>query len=296
MVSLKTKKVGDKSYYYLGHTYRENGKVKYKEIYLGTKVPTNLVDIKKRFLLDIYKERWFTVFERIKEGYSKDQKTMPLSVKEKELERFASKFTYDTNRIEGSSLSYKNVVQLLERGISPKDKPIWDIKEAESHKRVFFEMLSYDKDLTLGLTLRWHKELFGETKKDLAGRLRHYRVYISGSMHKPPPAEEVEMRITELFKWYSRESKKMNPVELAALLHLKFETIHPFGDGNGRIGRLIMNFVLHHNGYPMLDIKYTNRMDYYRALEKSNVKGDETAFVQWFFKRYVKDNGEYLKV
>jgi Fic family protein len=157
-------------------------------------------------------------------------------------------------------------------------------------------MLNFDGDLSLGITLKWHKELFGETKKDLAGKLRYYRVYISGSMHKPPPPEEVEMCIDELFKWYSRESKKMNAVELAALLHLKFETIHPFGDGNGRIGRMIMNFVLHHNGYPMLDIRYINRMDYYKALEKSNVREDETAFVQWFFKRYVKENGGYLKV
>ena len=294
MVSLKTKKVGDKTYYYLSHTYREKGKVKYKEVYLGTKVPSDLVSIKSKLLLDIYKEKWFTVFERIKKGYTKEQKILPLEVKEKELERFASKFTYDTNRIEGSSLSYKNVVQLLERGISPKDKPIWDIKEAEAHKKVFFEMLKYDGDLSLAITLKWHKELFSETKKDLAGKLRIYRVYISGSMHKPPPPEEVEMRITDLFKWYSRESKKMNPVELAALLHLKFETIHPFGDGNGRIGRMIMNFVLYHNGYPMLDIKYTNRMDYYKALEKSNVKEDETAFVQWLFKRYIKENKEYL--
>lgn len=226
----------------------------------------------------------------------KSKRTRHLKQKEKELDRFASKFTYDTNRIEGSSLSYKNVVQLLERGITPKDKPMDDIKEAEAHKRVFFEMLKFNGNLSLGVTLKWHKELFGETKKELAGRLRNYRVYISGSMHKPPPPEEVEMRIVELFRWYSRESDRTNAVELAALLHLKFETIHPFGDGNGRIGRMIMNFVLHHNGYPMLDIKYTNRIDYYKALEKSSIKGDETAFVQWFFKRYVTENGEYLKV
>ncbi len=296
MVSLKTKKVGDKTYYYLSHTYREKDKVKYKEVYLGTTVPSDIIGIKSKFLLDIYKEKWFTVFDKIKKGYSKEQRIMPVAAKEKELERFASKFTYDTNRIEGSSLSYKNVVQLLERGVSPKDKPLWDIKEAEAHKKVFYEMLSFKGDLSLGITLKWHRELFDETKKDLAGKLRYYRVYISGSLHKPPPPEEVEMRMSELFKWYSKESGKMNPVELAALLHLKFETIHPFGDGNGRIGRMIMNFVLHHNGYPMLDIKYTNRRDYYKALEKSNVKEDETAFVQWFFKRYVKENKEYLEM
>lgn len=87
----------------------------------------------------------------------------------------------------------------------------------------------------------------------------------------------------------------MNPVELAARAHIKFETVHPFGDGNGRIGRLVMNFILHKKDYPMLDIKYAGRRGYYTALERSNVKEDEDIFVQWFFRKYLKENKRYLR-
>jgi Fic family protein len=87
----------------------------------------------------------------------------------------------------------------------------------------------------------------------------------------------------------------MHPLELAALAHLKFESIHPFGDGNGRIGRILMNFILNKNGYPMLDIKYEKRNSYYNALEMAQVKKDERKFVVWFFGRYIKENRRYLK-
>lgn len=293
MVTLKKRKVSGKTYYYLGHTYRDGSKLKYKEIYLGNKIPKNIDRMKKDLMLEIYKKKWFVLFEKIKKGYSKELSVMPSEMKEKELENFAVKFTYDTNRIEGSKLSFKDTAELLEMGISPKNKPMSDIKEAEAHKKVFYEMLKSDK-ISLGIILKWHEELFGETKKGIAGKLREYQAYISGSEFTPPPAEAVQSYIIEFFKWYYNE--KMNPVELAALAHLKFESIHPFGDGNGRIGRLVMNFILNYNKYPMLDIKYSDRRGYYNALERSSVKNNDAIFVQWFFKKYLKENNRYFKI
>jgi Fic family protein len=90
------------------------------------------------------------------------------------------------------------------------------------------------------------------------------------------------------FTWYNVNKKKLNPVELAALVHLKFVTIHPFGDGNGRSTRLMMNHVLNTYDYPLMDIDYTDRRSYYTALEKSQRKGDDLPFLQWFMKRYLK--------
>ncbi|MBU4493217.1 MAG: Fic family protein, partial [Nanoarchaeota archaeon] len=80
----------------------------------------------------------------------------------------------------------------------------------------------------------------------------------------------------------------------AALVHLKFVTIHPFSDGNGRISRLIMNFVLNRHGYPLLNISYEKRTGYYNALERAQIKKQDNIFVQWFFRRYVKEYKRYL--
>ncbi len=80
-----------------------------------------------------------------------------------------------------------------------------------------------------------------------------------------------------------------------ALVHLKLVTIHPFGDGNDRITRLVMNFVLNRKKYPMYDIPYEERNSYYDALERSQVKKDEKVFLQWLVKRYIKEYKQYLK-
>ena len=262
--------------------------------YLGTKLPDNIEKLKKEFMLQIYKEKWFGLFGSIKAEYQKQMIRTPSDVKKRNTDAFLVRFTYDTNRIEGSKLSLKDTAALLELGLSPKDRPIKDIKEAEAHRDAFYEMINYNGELSLGLVLRWHKELFSGTKRGMAGRLRDYDVYISGSEFTPPPYQAVESYAIEFFKWYSIVKDKTNTVELAALAHLKFETAHPFGDGNGRMGRLIMNFILHKNGYPMLDIRYIDRGSYYNALERSNIKNDEAIFVQWFFKRYLKESKIYL--
>ena len=156
-------------------------------------------------------------------------------------------------------------------------------------------MIKYDKDLSLQIVLYWHKRLFEKTKPDVAGKIRDYQVEISLSKFVPPMPAELDFLIKEFFDWYNSNKNKLNPVELATLVHLKFVSIHPFGDGNGRISRLMMNFVLHKNGYPMFDIPYVKRNSYYTALERSQVKKDSSPFSNWFFKRYLKDYKNYLK-
>ncbi len=290
---LKKKQIRNQTYYYLEHSFRKQGKVQKKEVYLGKEIPKNIEEIKKKFIFDIYKEKWFEIFEKIKKNYSKEEKLTPKSAKEKETETFSIKFTYNTQKIEGSKLSLKETANLLERGITPKEKPVIDIKEAENHKKVFYEMIKYQKELRLQIILYWHKKLFQETKEDVAGKIREHQVKISRSNFMPPLDTELEFLLKEFFEWYNKNKDKMNPVELAALVHLKFVTIHPFSDGNGRISRLMMNFVLNKNKMPMLDIAYVNRNSYYNALERAQIKKNDLIFLQWFFKKYSKENKNF---
>ncbi|MBI5035781.1 Fic family protein [Candidatus Micrarchaeota archaeon] len=295
MVTVKKKTIGTKAYYYLEHAIRTARGVTTKEKYLGTKLPGKIEELKRQFLSEIYEERWYPQLDKIKENFSKEQQKTPESVLAKQVRSFSVKFTYDTSRIEGSKLTYRETADLLERGLTPRSKPVGDIKEAEAHEKLFYEILDYKKELTLQTVLYWHKKFFEGTKPDMAGKLREYQVAISGSKFMPPRPIEVPVLLAEFFKWYSRSREKLHPVELAALVHLKFVTIHPFGDGNGRTSRLLMNFVLHKHGFPLLNIFYENRNSYYNALERSQTKKNDAVFVQWFFKRYVKEYKAYCK-
>jgi Fic family protein len=295
MVSIKKKRIGKQTYYYIEHAIRHNDKVQKKERYLGKKLPKNIEALKKEFLSEIYKEKWYPSFDRIRGNYAKEIRLMPRTAKEKEIKNFSIKFTYDTNRIEGSKLTLRETADLLEKGITPKAKPLDDIKEAEAHEKVFYDMLDYKKDLSLQIVLYWHKKLFENTKLDIAGKVRQHQVTISRSKFVPPFPAEIYPLLREFFKWYNKNRNKLHTVELAAFVHLKFVTIHPFTDGNGRISRLMMNFVLHKHTFPLLNIHYENRASYYNALERAQIKKQDNIFVQWFFRRYVKAHERYLE-
>ena len=294
MVSIKEKTINEKKYYYLEHSYRKNGKIHKKEKYLGTQIPKNINTLKENLLTEIYKEIWYNQFDQIKKNYNKNKQKMPQTIQEKELETFAIEFTYATNKIEGSTLTHLETALLLEKGIAPANKPIEDIKEAEQHREVFYDMIKYEKNINISTLIHWHQKLFQFTKKEKAGKIRTYKVGISGSKHVPPDPFELDTLISDLFRWYNQNKNKIHPVHLAALIHFRFVSIHPFGDGNGRMSRLFMNYILHQNDYPMLIIDYTNRKSYYNALETSNLKNDENIFVLWFFRRYLKEHKNYI--
>ena len=295
MVTVKKKMLKGKTYYYLVHSTRKGKKVQKREIYLGRKIPANIDVLKKNFLDSIYREKWYIDIDRIKQSFSKEQKTMPKSLKEKELQNFVTRFTYDTQRIEGSTLTRRETADLLEKGITPNSKPIRDVQEAQTHRDLFYEILKSKKELSLQTVLDWHYNLFQLTKPDIAGKIRKHQIAISGSKFIPPSPVEVYPMLTEFFKWYHKNKKKLHPAELAALAHLKFVTIHPFGDGNGRITRLVMNFILNRKNYPMFDIQYEGRNSYYTALERSQLKKEDRIFLKWFVRRYIKEYRRYLR-
>jgi Fic family protein len=295
MVSIKKKTRKNQVYYYLVHSIRKNGRVEKKEKYLGKKIPNNIENLKIEFLYDIYQEIWYPSLEKIKKNYQKEQKLMPKVAKDKELNTFMIRFTYDTQRIEGSTLTLRETAELLEREITPKTKPLNDVKEAEAHKNLFYEMLNFKKDLSFQTILFWHKKLFDSSKPDIAGKIRQHQVAISGSKFIPAFPAEIYPLLMEFLRWYNKNKKILHPIVLAALVHLKFVTIHPFADGNGRISRLLMNFVLNRHKFPMLNVQYENRTSYYNALERSQITKEDSKFLQWFFKKYVKEHNSYLK-
>ncbi|MEK6824191.1 MAG: hypothetical protein AABY06_04105 [Nanoarchaeota archaeon] len=153
MVEIKEIKKGKKKYYYLVHSFREGKKVRKKQYYLGDSIPKNIEEEKKKFIQEFYKERFIKNLDKIKQKFSKEYKSLPESAKEKSRENFAIKFTYNTQKIEGSTLTLKETANLLEYGITPSSKSIRDVKEAEAHKKVFFEMINYGRDLNLGILL-----------------------------------------------------------------------------------------------------------------------------------------------
>ena len=156
-------------------------------------------------------------------------------------------------------------------------------------------MLEYEEDMTEKQILKWHDELFSQTESDQAGTFRKYDVGPYGSKTEYVLGSDVEEEVKKLLKWYNKNKTKINPVELSARFHKRFELIHPFGNGNGRIGRLLMNFILYKNDYPMLDIEPKEKMSYINALERAYLKNDGMVFVKWFMKRYLKANKKFFK-
>ncbi len=294
MAYIRKRLEGKNTYYYLEHTVRSGKTSIRKDLYLGKNIPKDIDAIKNTFLHDIYKERWYPKLDNIKKNYAKEQNKTPKSAKTKNMYDFAVKFTYDTQRIEGSTLTLRETADLLDKGITPGNRSITDVKEAELHEELFYTILEQEKDLSLQTILYWHKELFGETKQDIAGKIRSHQVMISGSRFTPPFPAELFILLKEFFRWFNKNKNSLHSVELAALTHLKFVSIHPFSDGNGRISRLMMNFVLHRKGYPMMNIEYRTRSSYYTALERSQVKVQEHIFIQWFFRNYIKKNKDYV--
>ena len=294
MASVRERVIEGRNYFYLEHSIRRGNRVEKRERYLGPILPKDLDRIKWEFMDEIHRELWFLDFDRIKTGYVKQRKILPPSARAKAIEAFATTFTYNTNRIEGSRLTLRETAALLEEGVSPGSRPLSDIKEAEAHRDVFYEMLGYKRDVSMQTVLYFHRRLFEGTKRDIAGKLRDHEVRISGSRYVPPLPVEVYPLLADFFKWYGKHRAKLNPVELAGLVHLRLVTIHPFADGNGRVSRLMMNLVLNKHGFPMLDIPYEKRAGYYHALERSQVKRDDAIFLHWFFKRYLVENKRYI--
>ena len=295
MVSVVKRNRNGKDHYYLIYSFRDMGATKHIEKFLGYKIPENIENIKKEFNDQIIQKRWFPQIKEIRRNYALEHKKISKIVKIKELRHFGIRFTHDSNRIEGSSMTLEDVRRVLEFNQSPQNKPLEEIYETTNHMKAYEHMINTKEELTMDLILEWHKILFQQTHPEIAGKIRDNDVFIVGSEYTPPNHEFVDGLLKNLFKWYNNEKESLDPVLLSCLFHFRFVSIHPFNDGNGRMSRLAMNFILYRKKMPMYDISYKIRVSYFFALEKANMKNNEIHFIQFFYKNYLKDNQKLLK-
>ncbi len=202
---------------------------------------------------------------------------LPPEVIENLREYFLVDWTYNSNAIEGNTLTLLETKVILE-GITVGGKSLREHFEVVNHKEaiLYVEELILNKEpLTEHIIKQLHYLILKNIRDRDAGKYREVNVFITGSKHVPPMNSLVPPRMRELMDWlYSDEANDLHPIEKAARFHHDFVYIHPFVDGNGRTGRLLMNLLLIQNGYPITVIKNARRHEYYKALEKASVEKD----------------------
>src|SRR3989338_5644980 len=182
---------------------------------------------------------------RLEEKFSKLNKLRPLpkSAVQKLREKFQIEMTYNSNAIEGNSLTLKETFLVINEGITVKGKPLKDHLEAKDHHAALeylYELVEHGKNQTFSETLvrTLHQLVTKDTEKEWAGRYRESNVIIGGADHTPPDALEVPSQMKNLMDWLKANKKSLHVIELAALFHHRLVYIHPFLDGNGRTARL----------------------------------------------------------
>lgn len=190
-------------------------------------------------------------------------------------ERFQIEMTYNSNGIEGNTLTLKETYWVIQEGITVKGKSLKDHLEAKNHKEALdylYEMIEQGSSHTISehLIRSLHTLVIQNIDKAIAGQYRNVDVFITGTDHVPPSAIDVPAKMEQLIAWARANYKKMYIVDFAAMFHHKFVHIHPFQDGNGRVGRILMNVFLMQYGFPLAIIQKNDRRKYYRMLVEAD--------------------------
>lgn len=208
-------------------------------------------------------------------------------------EEFTVEFTYNSNAIEGNTLTLRETDMVL-RGLTIDQKPLKDHMEAVGHKEAFDfvrELVQKNTPMSERVVQQIHYLVLADKRED-RGVYRRVPVRIMGAHHEPMQPYLIQPRMEQLMLSYAESTEHI--VKKLARFHIEFESIHPFIDGNGRTGRLLVNLELMKAGYPPIDIKFTDRISYYNAFDAYNDKGKIDA-MENLFAGYVNERlDQYL--
>ena len=186
-------------------------------------------------------------------------------------EEFIVEYTYNSNAIEGNTLTLRET-DLVLRGLTIDSKPLKDHMEAVGHKEAFdfvSELVKDNVPISEGIIKQIHYLVLADKRED-RGVYRRVPVRIMGAQHEPVQPYLIEPKMEQLLYDFAASTEHI--VTKLARFHIEFEGIHPFIDGNGRTGRLLVNLELMKSGFPPIDIKFTDRIAYYNAFDEYYVK------------------------
>jgi Fic family protein len=239
--------------------------------------------------LDTQKNKW------------NSQKPLSQMQLQKMNEYFDVNYTFDSNRIEGNTLTLQETHLVVNEGITIGGKSMREHLEAINHyEAVTFikDMVTGNEDITKRSLLDIHRLVLKSIDSQSAGTYRKVGVRISGSKHIPPDALQLEELMDDFFLFYQKNKLRMHPVILAAEMHERLVSIHPFIDGNGRTARLLMNFILLKNGFTIAILKgdLDSRLTYYRTLEEVQVNNNPEPFYELIISKVEESLIEHLSM
>ncbi len=182
--------------------------------------------------------------------------------------------TYTSNAIEGNTLTESETKVVIEDGLTIGGKSLREHFEAIGHAKAYDHIYSLlDRQISEGDVLFLHLLFFQQIDSENAGKYRQKNVIITGTDYLPPDYSEVPLLMKKLIENLNSGARHLHPLEWASDVHAEFEAIHPFIDGNGRMGRLLVSVLAMKNGYCPVIIPPIRRAEYITALQKTN-RGD----------------------
>ncbi len=208
-------------------------------------------------------------------------------------------FLYESNRIEGNTLTLRETQLVLQEGMTISGKSLREHLEAINHQEAILfveDIVARKEAFTESILKQLHALVLHGIDRENAGQYRQVPVLTPGSSHIPPQPFLLQLLMEEYFIFYTKHQNVLHPVVLAAELHERLASIHPFIDGNGRTSRLVMNLILLQHGYPLAIIggDYDSRMAYYNALEKAST--DKSEFITLIANKVKQNLERYIKI